>query len=232
MSGLIRCSVCGLNYTISGKDYYRCAGHKKRGTCSNTVSVRRASLEHATLAVFQHHLFTPDHARIFADELTRELDRLSRHAGGRDDALSERQAVVTAEIANLGANMLAGVISETLTKLLVEREAEKQWLKAQIQLQPRVETITLRAPADLTALFAAKAQRLTETPNEDKICGEAAEILSRLIESVTIYSGAGGSAEAKVVAKIGDLVAFAPNGDAACGGGVWWFGCGDRILPL
>ena len=110
-------------------------------------------MEHATLAVFQHYLFTPDHTRIFADEFAQELDRLTRHAERRDDALSERLAVATSEIANLGANMLAGVISETLTKLLVEREAEKQRLEAQIQLQPNLETISLPSPADLTAIF-------------------------------------------------------------------------------
>ena len=49
-SGLIRYSCCGTGYTISGKDYYRCAGQKERGTCTNTVSVRRAPLETATLA--------------------------------------------------------------------------------------------------------------------------------------------------------------------------------------
>ncbi|MBM3334761.1 recombinase family protein, partial [Candidatus Sumerlaeota bacterium] len=143
LSGLIRCSVCGSNYTISGKDYYRCAGQKERGTCGNTVSVRKAPLEYGTLAVFQQRLFTPEHAHVFADEFARELDRITRHTERRDGALNDRLAVVTAEIANLGANMLAGVISETLTKLLLERESEKQRLEAQIQLQPKLETICL-----------------------------------------------------------------------------------------
>jgi hypothetical protein len=35
LSGLIKYSTCGSNYTISGKDYYRCAGEKERGTCGN-----------------------------------------------------------------------------------------------------------------------------------------------------------------------------------------------------
>lgn len=30
LSGLIKCSCCGSNYTISGKDYYRCAAQKER----------------------------------------------------------------------------------------------------------------------------------------------------------------------------------------------------------
>lgn len=53
LSGLIRCSCCGSAYTISGKDYYRCAGQKERGTCDNTVSVRKDPLESSTLAILQ-----------------------------------------------------------------------------------------------------------------------------------------------------------------------------------
>ena len=203
LSGLIRCSVCGSNYTISGKDYYRCAGQKERGTCGNTVSVRKTAVEYATLTVFQHHLFTPNHALIFAEEFARELDGLTRRGERRENALSDRLAIVTAEIANLSANMLAGVLSETLMKLLVEREGEKQQLEAQIGVQPSIEAITLPAPEDLTKLFAEKERSLTETLNDKRIRGEAGEILSTLIESVTIYPGANGFAEAEVVAGAG-----------------------------
>ncbi len=77
LSGLIRCSCCGSSYTISGKDYYRCAGHKERGTCSNTVSVRKGPLEAATLAILQHSLLTEDHARLFAKEFRREMARIT-----------------------------------------------------------------------------------------------------------------------------------------------------------
>ena len=38
LSGLIKCSNCGSNYSISGKDNYRCAGHKKPRTCGNRLT--------------------------------------------------------------------------------------------------------------------------------------------------------------------------------------------------
>ena len=49
---------------------------------------------------------------------------------------------------------------------------------------------------------------------------EAAEILSTLIESVTIYPEGKGGPEAEVVAKVADLATFATNDNAALGGGV------------
>src|SRR5690606_33862129 len=32
LSGIIKCAVCGSNFTIAGKVYYRCAGERERGT--------------------------------------------------------------------------------------------------------------------------------------------------------------------------------------------------------
>lgn len=44
LSGLIKCGVCGSSFTLAGKDYYRCAGQRERGTCTNATSVRRKPL--------------------------------------------------------------------------------------------------------------------------------------------------------------------------------------------
>ena len=70
-------------------------------------------------------------------------------------------------------------------------------------------------------MFATRAEPATETLDQDTVHGEAAEILSRLIVGVTIYPGENGVAEAEVVARVSDLVAFATNDDAAPKGGVW-----------
>ncbi len=130
LSGLIRCSSCGSGYTISGKDYYRCAGHKERGTCSNKISVRKGALEAATLVIPQHHLMTEDHARLFAEEFGREMARVSATATQQDQSTADRLSAVVREIDNLAANMLTGLLSPTLVKLLSDREAEKARLEA------------------------------------------------------------------------------------------------------
>jgi len=49
-SSLLCCGVCGGKMSIGGgsKDaYYRCEGHKKRGTCDNAMSVRESVLSYA-----------------------------------------------------------------------------------------------------------------------------------------------------------------------------------------
>jgi site-specific DNA recombinase len=221
LSGLIRCSCCGSGYTISGKNYYRCAGQKERGTCKNRLSVRKASLEAATLAIFQHHLLTEDHARLFADEFTCEMGRLTGMTTDQDRTFSDRLAVVEREIENLAANMLAGVVSSTLVKLLSDREAEKAALEVGIAQRITYTPAAAVLPHPmLLRLFEEKVGRLRETLDDELVRGEAAEALATLIESVTIYPDAPDGPEAEVVARVSDLLAWATNDNAAREGGV------------
>ena len=221
LSGLIKCSCCGSSYTISGKDYYRCAGQKERGTCTNTVSVRKEPIETATLSILQHHLLTDDHAQMFADEFRREVARISDMAVYMDQASTNRLAEVIREIDNLAANMLTGVLSPTLLKLLGEREAEKARLESQMAGKPAtLRTATILSHPDFLRLFKEKIGGLREALDTETVRGEAAEILSTLIESVTIYPEGEHGPEAEVVAQLSHLMAFATNDDAAPKGGV------------
>ncbi|MEG8041884.1 recombinase zinc beta ribbon domain-containing protein [Sphingomonas sp. LR59] len=131
LSGLIRCGCCGANYTISGKDYYRCAGQKERVTCGNRVSVRKEPLEAATLAVLQEHLLTENHVRLFIEEFEHEMQRLGRQDAGMEHAAQHRLKQVTTELDNLYQNLLAGIASPVLRAMIAEREAEKERLAAQ-----------------------------------------------------------------------------------------------------
>lgn len=130
LSGLIRCSCCGSNYTISGKDYYRCAGQKERATRGNTVSVRKEPLETATLAILQSHLLSEDHAKLFVDEFRREAARLARGDERRDETTSNRLKQIEIELANLYQNLLSGLARPTLRTMIGAREAEKTKLEA------------------------------------------------------------------------------------------------------
>lgn len=43
LTGLLRCGCCGAPMQITGgssQRYYRCVSNRKRGTCSNRLSVR------------------------------------------------------------------------------------------------------------------------------------------------------------------------------------------------
>ncbi|MBD8552809.1 MULTISPECIES: recombinase family protein [unclassified Sphingomonas] len=221
LSGLIRCSCCGANYTISGKDYYRCAGQKERGTCRNRVSVRKGPLETATLATLQEHLLTDEHVRVFIEEFERELQRLTRQDTGRHDAAQQRLQQVTTELDNLYQNLLAGIASPALRAMITEREAEKLRLKARTGAgnDSKPTAILLPHPV-LVEQFRSKVAALRQSLDDASIRTEAAAVLSTLIESVTIFPDEPGGPEAEVVAKVSDLLTWATNDNAARKGGV------------
>ena len=220
LSGLIRCSCCGANYTISGKDYYRCAGQKERGTCGNRVSVRKGPLETATLAILQEHLLTDEHVRVFMEEFERELQQLTRQDMDQHDAAQKRLKQVTTEIENPYQNLLAGLASSALRAMIAEREAEK------VRLEARGGAVHDRKPAaillphpELAEQFRSKVASFRQSVDDALIRTEAAAVLSALIESVTIFPDEPDGPEAEVVARVSDLMAFPTNDNAAPRGG-------------
>ena len=56
--------------------------------------------------------------------------------------------------------------------------------------------------------------------NDDAVRTAAAELIDKLIESVTIYPDGANGPEAEVVANVSELAAFALNDNAAPRGGV------------
>ena len=218
LSSLIRCGCCGSNYTISGKDYYRCAGLKERGTCDNNVSIRKGPIENAVLSTLQSQLLTPDHGRIFVEEFRREMARLARESERAEERTSERLQEVEAEIYNLSQNMLAGILSPTLAKMLAEREVEHAALRAQAErVGPATSAETLPHPV-LLKRFEEKVANLRAALNDKAIRRQAAETLSSLIESVTIYPDGENGPEAEVVAPLAPLMALAANENAPAAG--------------
>jgi hypothetical protein len=84
-------------------------------------------------------------------------------------------------------------------------------------------TTTILPHPALLQFFEEKIDRLRKTLNAETVRGEAAKILSTLIESVTIYPNSEHGPEAEVVAKVGDLLTWATNDNAACKGGAGRF---------
>ncbi|MDQ0836217.1 recombinase family protein [Sphingomonas faeni] len=226
LSSLIRCSICGSSYTISGKDYYRCAGQKERGTCTNTISVRKEPIETATLAILQSHLLSEEHARIFVEEFQREAARLVRLDSQANEAGQVRRQQLEMELSHLTQNLLGGLVSPILMDMISDREAELARLSAQ------TVGATARKPADilphpvLLQRFSEKVTALRTSLDDVTIRSEAAGALATLIESVTIYPHGEHGPEAEVVARVSDLLAWATNDNAAPKGG----GCSSMAV--
>ena len=210
LSGLIVCGACGARFTIVGKDYYRCARNRERGTCANGASVRRSSVEEAALSALQKRLLTPELAKVFVEEFNREVRRLVSTRQDRGADLRARLAELDAEIDNLAGHFLKGVVSDALTALLAHRETERARVAAQLgACETGAEPRILPHPT-LIRRFEAKVARLREALDEPETRESAAAILRELITSVTITTE-NGAVSADVEASTGRLIDFATN---------------------
>jgi hypothetical protein len=59
LSGLVKCGVCGANYTKSGLHRSGCAAARDRATCTNHLTIRIEELEAAILAGLKQRLMEP-----------------------------------------------------------------------------------------------------------------------------------------------------------------------------
>jgi site-specific DNA recombinase len=87
-------------------------------------------------------------------------------------------------------------------KLRAERESEKARLERQLQLTAPTRVVpsaTILPHPALLQLFEAKVGQLRETLTAETVRGEAAEIVSMLIGSVTIYPNSEHGPEAEAL---------------------------------
>ena len=208
LSGLIKCGVCGANYVVGSKDYYRCASVKERGTCGNSASVRIDRIEGLVLSTLQSELLTDEHARLFAVEFNRELERLRRDDRSRQDDVVQRIAILDGEIENLTANMLAGVVSPTVARMLAEREGEVAVLRTRLTKGDTDMPKVLPHPA-LRARFEARVADLRASLSDPENRAEVAKVLAELVEEVVVYpASAEAPVEIEVAASAAKLIEF------------------------
>lgn len=103
LSGLLKCSVCGYNYTLADNNFYACgsnlrgrdSGHKE---CSNRERVRRDALEAHIVGPVNDQLLAPARVARMAKEMQIEYAR-------RLAARSTKAAAVPTELRELEARL-------------------------------------------------------------------------------------------------------------------------------
>ena len=209
LSGLIKCSACGANYVVAGRDYYKCASTKERGTCHNTLSIRRPIIEQAVLSTLQSSLLRPDQIALFVDEYQREAARIARDEGRQNLQANERITTLEREIGNLAANFSQGIVSPTLARMLQDKEAELARLKQLASNSSPAPQLPLPDSGTLARLYREKVANLTRSLEDEAIRPQASSIIRQIIHSVTIYPN--DQPEAEVAAELGRLIDFAAN---------------------
>ena len=211
LSGLIRCASCGSNFTIAGKNYYRCAANRERGTCHNSISIRRDEIEEAALSCIEKHLLDPKLIELFVSEVHRQTELQNRSADINDNRNAARLKEIEEQIATLANNMLVSSASPTLHKMLADLEQEKRLLETE---KPTASSKVKILPHPvLVERFRAKVKNLRAALEDETIRLQAVEVIGALIHSVTIYPGE--APQGEISANVVDLASYAASLDNA-----------------
>jgi DNA invertase Pin-like site-specific DNA recombinase len=112
LSGLLRCSVCGSHYVLSGSQIanssaYQCSGYLG-GACSNGIRVKRERVEEVILTPIREELLSPARVQRMVDEIRKAfIERMQNQARQASETPAEIKAL-EARIARLRERLTAG----------------------------------------------------------------------------------------------------------------------------
>ena len=137
LSGLLRCDVCGANYTIMDANSYGCHSHFDGKACSNAIRVRKAHIENVLLRGPETGLaalLAPERVAKMAAEMQRYYaDRVQAMQTRAIEAPRELQEL-TARIERLRERLRAGdpdLAADELQAAIDRAEGKRRELEAE-----------------------------------------------------------------------------------------------------
>ena len=202
LSGKLFCGRCGGAVSAIGRDYLACSAARKQGTCGNTRSLRRGTLDRLILEALKSRLMQPAQVAAFIAAFTAEWNRLQAEASAQEGAQCRELETITRKLAGLIDAIADGFRAPGLQQKLDELETRKAALERAMQSPPAP---ALRLHQNLAELYRRKVETLQAAlagPDH----GEALEAVRALIERVELSPAAGW--HGVEIALVGELAAM------------------------
>ena len=169
MTGLLVCGVCGdrMGIMTSGSHtYYRCVGNSKKGTCTNSRSIRLDKLEPKILEVIRERLMSDDGIMYVRKRVASELGSMSQRLERALDVERKRLAATEERIGHLIEFIANGQRSDYIASTLRDLEASAKAEHASIARLAQAVAQPIRLPSidEVTAMVFDLDARLTEDP--------------------------------------------------------------------
>jgi hypothetical protein len=182
-SGLVRCGVCGGGFIMVNTIHYGCNSARNKGTCTNTLSMRRDQLEESVLDGLKSRLMEPELVEEFIAEYHRELNRVSGHLGAERQRQEKELRQTEQGIRAIIESIKAGFRTDAMREELESLEARKKDLAGTLA---STTTSPVRLHPNLAAVYRAKIEQLREALNKDATRTEAVGVLRGLIDEIRL----------------------------------------------
>ena len=166
LSGLIKCRVCGAGYAVMAKDRYGCSGHRNKGTCDNSRTIKRQTLEQTILDALKDELLAPACVEAFVEEFQTEVDKLAKSRNADRHRDEKELADVQRKIDGLIRAIEDGMYNDSMKARMTELEERKAELEARLDEDP---SATVSVLPNLAALYREKVAALSEALNEEAV---------------------------------------------------------------
>lgn len=125
LSGLMFCGSCGSPYAMVDGYRYGCAQHRSKGTCHNSVKVKRTDLEARVADALRHRLMAPEMVDSMLRNMTEQHERQTGQAVAESAVLNAKLRRLDSQIDKLTDAIAAAGHSAALLAKLEALEADK-----------------------------------------------------------------------------------------------------------
>ena len=182
-SGLVRCGCCRGGYAMISKNLLGCSTRRNKGTCENTLNIRRDELERSVLNGLQDHLMQPALFKAFCEEFTREVNRLRIEAGASLEAIRAELPRLERQLQSIIEAVKDGLYQPSMKAEMVRLEARKAEVEA--LLAGAVDPAPMLHPS-MADMYRLKVSTLASALACEDTRAEAAEVLRSLVTAIEL----------------------------------------------
>lgn len=190
LSGLLRCSVCGAHYVLTGSDIagskaYQCSGYLG-GACSNKIRVKRERVEGVILDPIREELLAPERVKVMAQEIQKVFAARQKEAAARAAEQPGELKAIEARISRLRERFSAGDPDMEPDEIIAAINKAEQKRKKIIDTQPEA-----RQSAKIVTLATKAAeeyrQQIAKGLNSDpQAAAKARVVLRKLLGEIRL----------------------------------------------
>jgi len=184
LSGLLSCGVCGGGVTIVSSRRLGCEAARRRGTCTNHLTIRREALEQVVLDGLRKHLLEPTLFEEFCKEYTREVNRLRSEAKADIEGALAELRKIDRELDRAVQAILDGVPTSKIRDKIAALEDRKTTLEADVAAAEAPDKPLLHPR--MADVYRAKIGKLNEAINNETSRDETVEAIRQLIDQVIL----------------------------------------------
>jgi site-specific DNA recombinase len=182
-TGLMRCGVCGGGVVTWNRVRIGCANARNKGTCSNKTTMRRDDLEATVLEGLQHRLMDPALMAEFCDAYTRQLNELSRDRNAAREGAKAELDRINRDLDRLVQALLDGTPARTVKDRMMQLEARKEVLEAQLG---QSKDVKVAVHPNMAGAYRERVAKLRTALAQEDSYAEAAELIRTLVDRIEL----------------------------------------------